>query len=164
MTGKGTVSKRRGQRVDSRTGNSRGDAKHVRLYEWMMRSNAWHGLSSYARCLYIELCQLYNGNNNGELYLSEREAGKRVGCNAKTASKAFSELIGWGFILPSVLGGFNRKQRHATCWVLTEFSYGNNLPTKDFMRHGVTERNNTRHHYAGQTAPQGGADALIGMP
>jgi hypothetical protein len=150
---------RRGRGVHPVTGESKGSGKHVRLHEWLLRSKAWISLSPYARCLYIELCRLYNGNNNGELFLSEREGALRVGCNPKTARKAFRELASWEFIRPVVQGGFTWKQRHATCWMIAEFAYGNNLPTKAFMRHGVCAENKSRHHYAEQTAPLAGADA-----
>lgn len=129
----------------------------------MRGSNAWHSLSCYGKCLLIELYSLHNGGNNGELFLSEREAGRRVGCNHKTASKAFEDLIKLGFIRPSVLGGFNRKQRHATCWILTEFAYAGQLPTKDFMQYGAAEQKKSRHHRAVQTAPLDGADDLGGL-
>lgn len=151
-------SNRRGRRVDA-TGHSKGEGKHVRLYDWLLRSNAWRELSPYERCLYIELGGLFNGSNNGEIFMSEREAGKRLGCNPKTARIALKGLVQWGFIRPVVNGSFIWKARHATCWVLTEHSYAGGLPTKDFMKHGMVPQNNSRHQYVGQAAPVGGADA-----
>ena len=45
--------KRRRKRHDS-TGRTIGESKHVRLYRWMMRTDAWQALSLGARCLLIE--------------------------------------------------------------------------------------------------------------
>jgi hypothetical protein len=146
------------------TGRTMAEGKHVRLHEWLLRSRAWHELGPHARLAYVEFCRLYNGQNNGELFLSEREAAARLGCNPKTAAKALKQLVEWGFIRPVVKGSFHWKERHATDWLLTEFAYGNALPTKDFMKHGPWAGNKPRHHHAVQTAPLGGADGAEQTP
>ena len=64
---------RRGRRVDA-TGRSIGDGHHARLYRWLHRSAAWQHLGAGGRALYIELKMLYTGQNNGELFMSVREA------------------------------------------------------------------------------------------
>ena len=87
-----------------------------------------------ARCLEMELKELYNGSNNGELYLSVREAAKRLGIANNTASNAFKELEEKGFIIPKQKGHFKLKTRHATSWILTEFECGGQAATKNFMR------------------------------
>ena len=94
-----------------------------------------------ARCLEMELKALYNGINNGELYLSVREAADRLNIADNTANKAFKELEEKGFIKPKQKGSFNWKKRHATLWILTEFEFNEQLATKDFMRWQPQEKN-----------------------
>ncbi len=94
-----------------------------------------------ARCLEMELKALYNGANNGDLFLSVREAADRLNIADNTASKAFKELEAKGFITPKQKGSFSWKKRHATSWILTEFEFNGKLATKDFMRWQVQEKN-----------------------
>lgn len=103
-------------------------------FRWQLKTPAWQALSMTARCLEMELKSLYNGINNGELYLSVREAARRLGIADNTANKAFKELEERGFIIAKHKGHFKQKVRHATSWILTEFEYNGQLATKDFMR------------------------------
>lgn len=114
----------------------RGDwaQRHVRLHYWMMRSQAWSDLTPAAKALLIELYALYNGVNNGELFLSIRSAARRLSVAGNTAAKAFRELEAHGFIRAARRGAFHLKIRHATSWVLTEFELAGKLATRDFMR------------------------------
>jgi hypothetical protein len=99
-----------------------------------LNSLAYRSLSLGARALLVELYALYNGQNNGDLYLSAREAGKRLGVGKTKAAACLHELEAKGFIRPRQRGAFQWKMRHATCWVLTEFAFAGQIPTKDFMR------------------------------
>ena len=76
----------------NRTGRSTGDGKHVRLQSWMLRSEAWRHASLGAKCLLIELYDLYNGLNNGDLFMSVREAAARLRIGKNTANHLFMEL------------------------------------------------------------------------
>lgn len=127
------MAKKRGRRSDD-TGRSVGEPKHVRLYRWMMQSEAWRHLSLRARCLLIELYDLYNGANNGELFMSVRDAARRLAVSKNTAVRLFHELGDKGFIRARQRGSFAWKARHATSWILTEFGYAGQTPTKEFMR------------------------------
>src|SRR5262245_54679292 len=89
-------------------------ARHVRLHHWLMRSLAWQSLSCEARAVLVELYALYDGSNNGRLFLSVREAAYRVNVGKSTAATALAQLIDRGFIRPNVKGAFTLKQRHAT--------------------------------------------------
>lgn len=118
-------------------------ARHIRLHHYLLNSPAWRALMPGPRALLMELYALYNGSNNGDLFLSEREAAKRCGVKHKnTAAKWFRELEDKGFIRPKVRGSFNVKVPTATAWILTEFEYNNQQPTKDFMRWGMTQKQN----------------------
>ena len=109
--------------------------KHVRLYRWELGSAAYRSLSLRARCLLVELKLLYNGSNNGELFLSVRAAAARLKTGLHQAMAAFRELEDRGFIKPRQRGSFQWKQRHATCWLLTEYDddMTGHKATKEFM-------------------------------
>lgn len=109
-------------------------ARHIRLHFWMMKSPAWCDLTPTARALLIEVYALYNGTNNGELFLSVRCAARRLAVSDNTAWKSLRELEWHGFIRAAKRGAFHLKVRHATCWILTEFEHAGQLATKDFMR------------------------------
>lgn len=128
---------KRGQRVDP-TGRSKGDGPHVRFYRWELTSPAFRSLCTHARALLLELKALYNGINNGELFLSVREAARRLSVGKNLAERCFRQLQDRGFIRPNRTGSFNWKggarRGEATTWILTEFGFAGALPTKDFMR------------------------------
>jgi hypothetical protein len=115
-------------------GRSVGAARHVRLYLWLVSSEAYQALDCTARALLVEFYSLYNGMNNGELFLSVREAARRLGVAPNTAMKAIRQLEDKGFIRPNQRGSFHWKAGHATSWILTEFEYSGKSATKDFMR------------------------------
>ena len=108
--------------------------RHVRLYHWMMNTEAWRQLRPASRALYVELAKLYNGANNGEIWLSVRDAARLINVNKDTAARCFKELEEKGFIRANLRGHFIWKVRHATTWILTEFDFGDELATKDFTR------------------------------
>jgi len=130
---------KRAPRKVRRDGRSAGEPRHVRHYLWMLDSPAYRSLSCPARCLLVELYALHNGVNNGELYLSVREAARRLGVGNTTAWRAFGELEAKGFIRARQRGSFDWKAGLATCWILTEFGFAGALPSKDFMHLGQGE-------------------------
>ena len=56
-----------------------GQEKHVRLHRWLLQSPAYRSLGLAARCLLVELYDLFNGENNGRIFLSIRDAARRLG-------------------------------------------------------------------------------------
>lgn len=125
--------KRKNRRVDA-TGRSIGPERHVRLHHWLLRSVAYRDLRPVARALLVEVYALYNGSNNGDVFLSVRRAAALLGVTPNTASGALRDLAVHGFIRARQPGGFGWKERHATTWVLTEFAFAGALPEKAFMR------------------------------
>jgi hypothetical protein len=117
-------------------GRSKRDGAHVRTYVFDMERPSWRTLSAGARALLIELKALYHGANNGELYLSVREAARRLNADKSTVSEWFWQLQDRGWIRPKVEAGFNWKTaaraRMATCWRLTEFPTPGGSPTREF--------------------------------
>ena len=125
--------KRRFDKID-RTGRSAPAAKHVGLYRHLLLSKAWRRLSCNGRSLYVELAYRFNGENNGRVPMSVREAGAALNIAPNTSLKAFGELKATGFIKVGKVGSFSLKQRHATEWILTEYGLKGERPTKEYQR------------------------------
>jgi len=140
------------------------DAPHVRFYRFELVSAAYRSLSVGARALLVELKALYNGRNNGDLFLSCRKAAERLNCSKSLAAELFLELCDRGFIRPKDLGAFSMKaaagQGKATTWVLTEFPIGNAVQgTKEFMHWQPSNDGRKNHftvHGGGQSVHGGG--------
>jgi len=121
-------------RTHNRTGRSRFDASHLRLYRYMLKSEAWRSLTPQQRAVYVELESRHNGTNNGFISLSVREAAETCNIAKDTAAACLKVLTERGFIRCAKLGSFNYKLSHASEWELTAWPVGKELPTKDFMR------------------------------
>lgn len=123
-------------RKPNKTGRSNGEARHVRLYHWLMATAAWRTLDPVARTAYIELAALYNGSNNGSIVWSVRDAAQTLLVSPATVTRALQRLEERGFIVREKQGAFSRKVRHAAEWRLTEFNsdLSGKLATKDFAR------------------------------
>ena len=139
------------RRRQNATGRSSAVARHVRLYHWLLDSPAWKSLPPVERALYIELCQRFNGMNNGRIGLSVRNAGEALGVSKNSASRAFKTLVDHGFIEVTRKGHFDRKLRHASEWRLTEHpcDVTGELATKAFMRWGREEKTGPSHGTVG---------------
>jgi hypothetical protein len=112
-------------------------SRFVRLDYRMLNSNAYRSLSPNARSLLVELAMLYNGENNGSLYLSVRDAAHRMGlADTTAASRAFDELLALGFVELAQMSHFSVKASEtsrARCWRLTwEAGPGRKGPTMQF--------------------------------
>ena len=121
----------------SRKRDSSKALRHVRLYHWMLRSEAWQSLGALARALYVELSSRHYGANNGDIIFSVRQAAKALHVSKDTAARGLEELQARGFIAVRRKGGFNLKEQkgQATEWRLTEVAYGTAVDgTKEFMR------------------------------
>lgn len=97
--------------------------RFVRLDHRMLTSNAYRALSPQSRSLLIEIIMLFNGSNNGSLYLSVRDAADRMGiADLNAATKAFDQLTELGFIEMTKEAHFSVKASEtsrARCWRLT---------------------------------------------
>lgn len=104
----------------------RGAGRHVQLPEWVQSSEAWATMKPGSRALYIELKRRFNGSNNGDIFLSYRDAAKALNAHRNTVGKWFDDLLERGFIrltTPPHLGPSGVGQ--ASKWALEE------LPTSD---------------------------------
>ena len=118
--------------------NKRIDAPHVRLYRWMLDSDAYLSLSCQARAVLTEIARAYDGRNNGRIGLSVRQAAERCNIAKDTASRAFKDLEERGFVDCVTRGAFSRKSMHATEWRLTWWpcDVAGELPSKRFLNWG----------------------------
>jgi hypothetical protein len=113
-------------------------SRFVRLDYCILNSNAYRALSPNARALLVELAMLYNGSNNGSLYLSVRDAAYRMGlADLTAATQAFSDLQELGFIEQTQEAYFSVKaadKSRARCWRLTWLAGpGRKGPTMTFQ-------------------------------
>lgn len=109
---------------------------YVRLNLYEMQTPAWQTLSPAARALLLELRAIYNPDEPNVVFLSVREAGKRLGISQKPTEKAFKELEERGWIQTKAKGGFACKVKHATSYRLTDRPGASpgEVATKDYMR------------------------------
>jgi len=123
----------KGRGVDRSGRSAKGD-RFVKLDHWMLDSPAWRSLKATDRDLLIWLQRRYNGQNNGEISMSQREAAELLHVKTATAAAAFERLVERGFIRMARDSSFTMKARLARTWILTMFEHRGQLPTKDFMR------------------------------
>ena len=88
--------------------------RYFQMHFYMMNTDAWLALSSDARAVYLQIGFRYNGENNGKLAYSVRQAAKECNIARDTASRCFRELIDLGFIEETRHGGLRRKTRMAS--------------------------------------------------
>jgi hypothetical protein len=69
-----------------------------------------------------------------------------------------------GFIRPHQRGAFHLKARHATSWLLTEFPFGGQPPTKDFMRWQPSLENKNPVPAPGTVSPRSGDRGAVSVP
>jgi hypothetical protein len=124
---------KRGRGVD-RKGRSKRGTRFTQVHEWLAESEAYRALKPGPRALLIELKLLYNGNNNGEIFFSVRDAARLLHVDKQTAAAWFWVLEYTGFIRARMRGTYSVKERHATVWILTEHDIGDSKPSKLFMK------------------------------
>lgn len=112
--------------------HKRGAGRHVQLSEWLQATEAWASLKPGPRALYIELKRRFNGSNNGEIFLSHRDAALALNVNRNTVSGYFADLQERGFILLAVAPHLGPSGTGlASKWVLEE------EPTRDGKSAGM---------------------------
>lgn len=131
------------RKTDQR-GRSKNDAPHVRLYHGLMATTAWRHTSLGARCLLLEIVRRWNGGNNGEIFISVREAADLLGVHRNTAVKLFHELDDKGFTAITSVGHFKVKGGPATARRLTWIRWNNQPPTREYDRWIAPVGNKTR--------------------
>lgn len=77
----------------NQTGRNDKPSRFVMLDHRLMESSAYAMLDPVARCLLVELISLYDGKNNGSIYLSTKDATARLGRSDERAVIAAFELL-----------------------------------------------------------------------
>lgn len=118
-----------------RTGRSKGDARHVRLYEYMEKTAAWRGLSGNAVKAWLVINLKYNGSNNGCIAVASRDLADRMGVSKDTANRAVLELVNAGFLRKTKASSFSLK-RKAPEYCLTHLrcNLTGSAPSKEYAR------------------------------
>lgn len=114
----------------------RGTARFLQLHEWMLKTPAWRSLPPGPRALYIEIKRRFNGSNNGEIFLSHRDAAEALAVHRNTVGPWFKMLEDRGFIFMTRgphLGTSGIGQ--ASIWGLSEEPTPDGKPAqKTFMK------------------------------
>jgi hypothetical protein len=97
---------------------------------------AWRAMSKGAMWLYFLLRRHYNpkNDNNGRIFLSQREAARLLNSHRDYIARWFRELQHFGFIVMTSAGrlGLDGKGR-APRWHLPELPYKGESPTKNYL-------------------------------
>jgi hypothetical protein len=93
-----------------RSGRSKSEPRHVRLYEYMERTEAWQRLSGTAVKAWLAIGLMYNGSNNGKIAVSCRVLGQRIGVGKNAAAHALLELENAGFVKCVKASSFSQKK------------------------------------------------------
>lgn len=116
-------------------GRRDGSGRFVALDHSLLDSEAYRSLSCGARSLLVEFAKLYNGANNGELFMSQRTAAAKLGISSHTAAARYiDQLIDRGFISIRIKGSFNVKTGRATSYVLAQYRMGDQPPSRAFKK------------------------------
>jgi hypothetical protein len=114
----------------------RGVPRFLQLHHRLLKSHAWHALTTLERSAYTELAQLYDGTNNGRLAMSARRLADLIPCGKNAASRALNNLEDAGFIGTVKLGRYTRKaeERTASEYRLTDLrcDVTGDLPTRAY--------------------------------
>jgi hypothetical protein len=109
--------------------------RHVRVYEQIVRTDAWRSLSGIAAKAWLEIGLMENGSNNGQIAVSARLLGEHIGSCKTTASMAIRELENAGFLVREKSSSFSQKKlaaeyrlTHVPCTVTGR------PPTHDYRR------------------------------
>ncbi|UNK77893.1 hypothetical protein MNQ96_09825 [Sphingopyxis granuli] len=117
------MAKRKSNRPNKSGRNENPTGRFARLPHEVMLSAAYRSLTPNARALLVEMMAMENGQNNGSLWLSIRDAAARIGLvNKESVGKAFDELTAAGLIALTKEAHFSVKAAEtsrARCWRLT---------------------------------------------
>jgi hypothetical protein len=98
-------------------------------------SPAWRAMSHGAQMLYVALKRRHNAtiNNNGKIFLSQRDAGRELNSHTDCITRWFRELQHYGFIVVAAAGCLGVEGRgKAPRWRLTEIECDGRSQTRDF--------------------------------
>lgn len=101
---------RRRNRQTTTNGRNRVGGRFVQFQRSFLHSAQVSALALPSRWLLVELQGMFNGTNNGTLFLSVRDAAARLSLvDLKAARKAFDELVQMGLISEAIGASFSIK-------------------------------------------------------
>ena len=104
--------------------------RFVRLTHQMLKRPAWQHLRPQSKVVYIEICFLYNGANNGRIGFSLAYGAQRIGASKSSVQRALKELEEHGFIKRCRKGYFMGRQ--ASEYAITDFPLDGRPPTREW--------------------------------
>lgn len=137
------------KRKNAKGRNPGGVGRFIMVSRSLIHSPQFSTLSPTSRALFFELQAMFNGTNNGALFLSCKDAGERLGLSdLKAVRTAFDELRNLGFITETVGASFSIKAGRASKarawnlnWIVRGYCVGPDaLPTLDFTRLTATQK------------------------
>jgi hypothetical protein len=105
--------------ISRKTHNDEGKELFVKLPYWLMDLPNWQRLKGSSVSVYLQLLRHYDGQNNGRVFLSVRDASALCGINKETAAAAFGQLEDEGLIENMRSYSASRTQRLAPEWWFT---------------------------------------------
>lgn len=141
------------RRVNSKGRNAGSVERIVIVRRALLHSPQFSALSLTSRALFLELQAMFNGSNNGSIFLSCKNAAERLGLSdLKAARAAFDELRDLGFITETVGASFTMKAGRvskARAWRLNWMIRGHCagpdcLPPLDFSRLTEAQKRRTQ--------------------
>ena len=107
----------------NQTGRNDKTARFVMLPIRVLESAAFANIDTVARSLLLDLLSLYDGTNNGSLFLSTGDATARLGrSDERSAMRAFEQLVATKLIEQTKGAHFQTKTgdgSRARCWRLS---------------------------------------------
>ena len=100
------------------------------IYHELFDSEAFRSMKCAERALLLEFCRRYVPDFNEDVFVSTRDAAKRLHVHPDTARKAFYVLESRGFI--KLISGALWQARIARKWRLTFLSYRGREPTDEW--------------------------------
>lgn len=118
-------------------GRSKGEP-FIKLHRGVTGSAAWRSLSCEARALLIDVWEWHNGQNNGRISYSHRQARESLHIGSARIKRAFTELIVEGFLIMRQKASFDWKagggKGLATEWEITAEPCDGNPPKHCYRR------------------------------
>lgn len=120
----------------------------TRLPHVIQSSGAYSALNPNARALLLEILSMHNGNNNGSLWLSVRDATHRMGlASVDSARTAFEDLMTVGFLRMTKDAHFSVKAAdtsRARCWRVTFLHAPGTGVTEEWRKFEPTDKATAR--------------------
>lgn len=147
---------RKGNGVNAK-GRSKLSGRYVKLDYVMLDCPAGRSLKPGEWAVLIRAMQLYHGENNGQIALSSRNAGKFARVSKDTAARHIRSLRDKGFMRIKTPSSFGRNGRKATEYYLTMFPTRKGHPApRDFQNWRPQAKNKSSYQSRVKTVPKSG--------